>query len=80
MTSIIGAFGTSIAALTDESSLNLTGATVVVRDKDVSEAEATAARVLVEEVEERTGIRWSIETDWPSTGPAIVMASGEFTG
>lgn len=58
-------------------SLDLSQATVVVRGDEALEVEKTAATVLVEEIEKRTGIRWPIQTDWPSAGPVIALLSGD---
>lgn len=60
------------AAATD---LDLTKASVVIRPGTLPAAEATAARVLVEEVEKRTGLRWPITTNWPGRGVVIALAS-----
>jgi len=56
--------------------LDLSGATVVVRGGDVPLVEQTAAAVLVEEVEKRTGITLPVSTAWPTSGVAIALLSG----
>jgi hypothetical protein len=55
---------------------DLTKAVVVIRQGAVPPAEATAARVLVEEVEKRTGLHWQISSAWPSQLPVIAISSG----
>ncbi|MBM3878959.1 MAG: hypothetical protein FJ387_04470 [Verrucomicrobia bacterium] len=64
------------SAATAAAPLDLAGATVVVRSGERPAAEATAARVLVEEVERRTGLRWPIATQWPEGAPVIALNSG----
>src|SRR5262249_44671291 len=39
------------------------------------EAEKTAVKVLVEEIERRTGVRWPIQTEWPQAGAVVVATS-----
>ncbi len=58
-------------------SIDLSHAVVVVRSNTVPTAEKTAARVLVEEVEKRTGLQWKISTAWPKHGPVIALMSGQ---
>ena len=48
---------------------------VVVAPAGLSPVEQHAARMLVEEVEKRTGIRWPVQSSWP-TSPAPVVALG----
>ncbi len=55
--------------------LDLTKATVVIRAGTLPAAEATGARVLVEEVEKRTGLAWPITTTWPARGVVIALSS-----
>ncbi len=55
--------------------LDLTKATVVIRPGTLPAAEATAARVLVEEIEKRTGLRWPVTTNWPDGGVVIALSS-----
>ena len=58
-------------------SANLSTATIVVRDVAESpKAEQTAAIVLTEEVEKRTGITLTQSTAWPQQGPVIALLSG----
>ncbi len=57
--------------------IDLTRATVVVRGNAAPLVERTAATVLVEEVEKRTGIKWPIATKWPKAGPAVAIVSGK---
>src|ERR1043166_9406364 len=56
--------------------LDVSKATVVVRSGMVPPAERTAARVLVEEVNKRTGLNWPISTVWPKHGALIAISSG----
>jgi len=46
--------------------------TVVVTPATLSAPERKAVAMLVEEVERRTQLRWSVETNWPATGIAVV--------
>ncbi|HPO07720.1 MAG TPA: hypothetical protein PLZ55_03555 [bacterium] len=55
--------------------LGLDNAVVVVRSGDIPSAERAAARVLVEEVEKRTRIRWEIRTEWPPHGTVIAITT-----
>lgn len=59
-------------------SIDLSHATVVTRPGEVAPAEKTAATVLIEEVEKRTGIRLNSSSEWPANGPVIAIktASG----
>lgn len=56
--------------------IDLARATVVIRSGNLSPAEHAAARVLVEEVEKRTGIIWPVSTNWPGNGVVIAISSG----
>ena len=61
--------------------MDLSKATVVVRSGNLPPAEQMAARVLVEEVKQRTGLTWPISTNWPKRGAVIAISSGpEQTG
>src|SRR5260221_9307077 len=61
-----------------EEGLNLTHATLVVRSTALAPlVQSTAATVLIEEVEKRSGVKWSAGTDWPSRGWSIVILSGQ---
>ncbi len=60
-------------------SVDLSRAAVVIRSGEVPEAERTAASVLVEEVEKRTGVRLNISTAMPKGAPAIILASRQGT-
>ena len=57
-------------------SVDLAKATVVVRSGVLPPAERTAARVLVEEIERRTGVRWHVSPEWPKTGAVVAIESG----
>jgi hypothetical protein len=65
----------SISAHADDG-LDLTRATVVVRDA-APLVERTAATVLTEEVEKRTGVRWRTATSCPAEGWAVALLSGK---
>lgn len=72
-------FGSIIArgfyALGAESSLiDLNQAVIIVRSGERPAPEITAAQVLAEEVEKRTGIRWATTETWPANQPVIVVA------
>src|SRR5260370_18505767 len=55
--------------------IDLTAATVVVRDNGAPLAEKTAVTVLVEEAEKRTGVRWTQRAGWPESGAVVVATS-----
>ncbi len=55
--------------------LDLSGAVVVTRPGDLSNAESSAAVVLIEEIEKRTGIRLETSTEWPEGQPVIAITS-----
>lgn len=55
--------------------IDLSHATVVVRTGQVAEAEKTAASMLIDEVEKRTGIRLRTATQWPGQGAAIAITT-----
>jgi len=71
LTTCLGLLGSPGAAM-----LDLSRATVVVRSGTVPAAEQAAARVLVEEVRERTGLNWPLSTVWPAHGSVIAISSG----
>ena len=52
--------------------INLSSATVVIPG---GKPEHVSVRVLVEEVEKRSGIRWNVSDSWPEGGPAIAICS-----
>lgn len=64
------------ASASADDSLDITNATIVVRGNNAPVAEQTAATVLAEEVEKRTGLRWEKVTNWNVPGPVIVITSG----
>ncbi len=55
--------------------LDLSHAIVVTRGDRASVGEVTAAQVLVEEVEKRTGMRWKTAANLPDDRPAVVLAA-----
>jgi hypothetical protein len=55
--------------------LDLTHATLVTR-ADAPLVEHTAATVLIEEVEKRTGVKWASQPRWPAQGWSIALLSG----
>lgn len=64
----------SCAPLT-AAALDVSRAVIVVRSGDLPPAERTAAAVLVEEIERRSGTRLRIESRWPEQGPVIAVTS-----
>ena len=60
--------------------LDLSRAVVVTRAGPLANAENTAAIVLIEEIEKRTGTRLSRSTNQPVDRPAIAIASGAAGG
>ncbi len=57
--------------------IDLRNAVVVIRPGELSEAERTAASVLVSEIARRTGIRLETSTVWPKfRTPIVITASG----
>ena len=56
-------------------SVSLNGAQVLVRPGSLPNAERTAATVLREELEKRTGIRIETTTHWPTGNPVIAITS-----
>jgi len=57
--------------------IDFTNATLVTRAQPAGKAEATAARVLLEEATNRGAKKWSQSTSWPGAGPVVVLISGE---
>lgn len=55
--------------------LDLSGATIVVRSGELPNAESAAATVLVEEIENRAGIRLDTSTAWPTGKTVIALTS-----
>jgi hypothetical protein len=61
-----------------EDGLDLTHATIVGRDANVAPlVERTAATVLTEEVQKRTGAQWRVGVSWPTEGWVIAIVSGK---
>lgn len=60
-----------------EPTVDLVGATVVVRAGQLPKAEQAAAQVLVEELEKRTGKRLPVSTSWPKNGLVVAITSGQ---
>lgn len=56
--------------------LDLSKAVIVVRSGKLPPAEETAARMLAEEVEARTGLKWPITTNWAAHDTVIAISSG----
>ncbi len=54
-------------------SVDLANAVVVSRPGELPDVEKTAAIVLVEELQKRTGIRLAMSTRWPETQPVIAI-------
>jgi len=55
--------------------IDLKNATVVTSTGDLPSAEKMAATALVEEVEKRTGLKWTKTSKWPESGPVIAISS-----
>lgn len=69
-----------VVAVTEQAAIameiDLTGAVVVTRSPaTTSVAERTAATVLIEEVEKRSGVRWKTSDKWPNDSPVIAVAA-----
>jgi len=60
--------------------VDLSNAVVVVRAGEAPLAEATAARMFVEEIEKRTGIRLATSAHRPAGKPAIVIETAHAAG
>ena len=56
------------------SSLDFSNAVIVIRAGELPPAERTAATVLAEEFEKRTGIRMPVASTWPAGRPAIALS------
>jgi hypothetical protein len=65
----------TLCSTTPPGAIDLTTATIVVREHGAAEAEKTAIVVLVEETEKRTGIRWKQGTGWPESGAVVVATA-----
>ena len=52
---------------------------IVVTPSDLSTQEKKAVSLLIDEVERRTQIRWSVSPTWPKTGTTPVIAVGRAT-
>ncbi len=65
----------TMSAMPDPGPIDLSQATIVTRRGAVAEAEKTAVTVLVEEAENRTGIRLTAQTDWPNAGSGAVIVA-----
>ncbi|MBL8294608.1 MAG: hypothetical protein JNN08_22380, partial [Bryobacterales bacterium] len=55
--------------------LDVSRAVVVVRPGELPAAEKTAAAVLLEEMERRSGVRLRVDSRWPAQGPVIAVTS-----
>lgn len=55
--------------------IDLTNATIVIRDGDLPLVEQTAVTVLVEEVEKRTGIKWEVSTNVSKVNYNLILTS-----
>jgi hypothetical protein len=69
------ALGLLCSPIAKASPLDLTHAVVVSRPGTLPDAEKTAAIVLVEELEKRTGIRLATSSSWPQSGLVIAITS-----
>jgi hypothetical protein len=59
-----------------EQTVDLAGATVVIRAGQLPKAEQAATEVLVEELEKRIGKRLPVSTSWPKDGLVVAVTSG----
>ena len=59
--------------LTNSGFIDLTYATIVTRDGELSLIEQSSVNILIEEVEKRTGIKWNIVTERPKSGFIITI-------
>ena len=59
--------------LTNSGFIDLTYATIVTRDGELSLMEQSSVNILIEEVEKRTGIKWNIVTERPKSGFIITI-------
>ncbi len=55
--------------------VNLSNAVVVIRPGELPNAEKTAALVLTQEIEKRTGIHLAVQSSWPKSAPVIAITS-----
>lgn len=67
--------GTLVCAPLTAAVLDVSRAVVVVRPGELPAAEKTAAAVLVEEMELRSGVRLRVDSHWPANGPVIAVTS-----
>jgi hypothetical protein len=72
---LLGLLPSSSYAASSEQAINLHEAVLVTRLGDVPRAEQSAATVLIEEVEKRTGIRLHQSTSWPAGKVVIAITS-----
>ncbi|MCA9231124.1 MAG: hypothetical protein KDA57_10755 [Planctomycetales bacterium] len=73
---IVVLVGIAVEVVRAGEAIDLSRAKVVVRGTEAPAVEQTAGLVLVEEVKKRTGLEWPLVTQWPTTGPVIVLTSG----
>ena len=72
---LLGLLAVSSNAASSEKAINLRDAVVVTRPSDLPLAEQSAATVLIEEVEKRTGIRLHRSTSWPADKVVIAIST-----
>ena len=72
---LFGFLAVSSNAASSEKAINLRDAVVVTRPGDLPLAEQSAATVLIEEVEKRTGIRLPRSTSWPADKVVIAIST-----
>ena len=63
------------AAKQASGTIDLSQAVIVTNASPLPTVEQTAVTVLVEEVQKRTGLTWSVTETWPSSGIAIALTS-----
>lgn len=59
----------------DAAAIDLTKATIVVRQGNLPAAEKIAPTILSEEMSRRTGVQWKITTEWPASADSIIAIS-----
>jgi hypothetical protein len=66
-------FGACLPSAADD--IDLSAATIVIRQGELPAAEKVAPVVLTEEIQKRTGLAWKVTTDWPAAATSIIALS-----
>ncbi|WP_010586742.1 hypothetical protein [Schlesneria paludicola] len=64
-----------VPSFTHAASIDLTKATIVIRQGNLPAAEKIAPTILTEEIARRTGVQWKVTTEWPASAEAIIAIS-----